>query len=198
MRNIDKITHNGKTVKQILDEHLKWLRGEGGGHIANLSHADLREVDLTGVNLREANLSHADLRGAYLTRVDLRCAYLTRVDLREADLTRADLEGADLRGADLRGTDLRGTDLEGADLRVADLYNVVGKDILVFQFKQHSAYSCDGNIKIGCQEHPIEWWKDYYKMVGAMNNYSDKEIKMYGMFIDMCEVLNEIQNRARS
>lgn len=27
MRNIEDIIHNGKTVKQILDEHLKWLRG---------------------------------------------------------------------------------------------------------------------------------------------------------------------------
>ena len=83
-------------LKNIMDKHLKWLRGKNGGKRANLSGADLSW----------ANLSRADLSGA---------------DLSGADLSWADLSGADLSGADLSGADLSGADLSGADLSWADL-----------------------------------------------------------------------------
>lgn len=166
MRNVEEIIHNGKTVKQILDEHVKWLRGEEGGRRANLTGADLTRTDLTGADLTEASL--------------------TKASLRDADLTGASLREANLTGTDLTWAKLTGTDLREADLARANLFNVVGKEIIVFQFGQHFAYSCDGNIKIGCQEHSIEWWKDHYAEAGEMYGYSDKEIEMYGMFINMC------------
>ena len=72
-------------LKQILELHAKWLRGESGGSSANLRGADLYGADLRGANLRGANLSSANLRGA---------------DLRGADLYGANLRRADLRGAD--------------------------------------------------------------------------------------------------
>lgn len=72
-------------LKKILDEHLLWLNGEGGGR-----------ADLFG-----ANLCGADLCGANLFGANLRCA-----DLCDADLCNADLRGADLCNANLRGADL--------------------------------------------------------------------------------------------
>lgn len=48
-----------KEVKEVLDSHKKWMRGELGEIFANFQDADLR-----GVNLRAANLQDADLRGA--------------------------------------------------------------------------------------------------------------------------------------
>ena len=70
-------------LKNILDKHLKWLRGENGG-----KRADLSGADLFGADLFEANLSGANLSGA--------------------DLSRANLFGANLSGADLSGADLSG------------------------------------------------------------------------------------------
>ena len=70
-------------LQEILDKHLKWLRGEDGGERA----------DLCGANLCDADLCDADLRGANL------CG---------ADLCDADLRGANLCGANLRDADLRG------------------------------------------------------------------------------------------
>ena len=64
-------------IKSVLEEHLKWLRNEGG--------------------------KRADLSGAYLSRADLSGAYLSGAYLSRADLSRADLSGADLSGADLSG-----------------------------------------------------------------------------------------------
>ena len=51
-------------LKDVLDKHLKWLRGEDGGERANLSMANLSGANLYGANLYGANLSWADLSGA--------------------------------------------------------------------------------------------------------------------------------------
>ena len=51
-------------LKNILDKHFKWLRGENGGKRANLSGADLFGANLSGADLSRSNLSGADLFGA--------------------------------------------------------------------------------------------------------------------------------------
>ena len=48
-------------LKQILDDHKKWLNSEGGKRTnlgcANLRDANLRDANLEGADLRDANLS---------------------------------------------------------------------------------------------------------------------------------------------
>lgn len=61
-------------LKEILNKHKAWLRGEDGGE-----QADLCGAYLCGAYLRGADLTGADLRGAYL-----RGAYLCEADLRVA------------------------------------------------------------------------------------------------------------------
>ena len=68
-------------LKEILEKHKKWLRGDDGGE-----RADLAWADLSRANLSRANLSRADLSGA---------------DLSWANLSGADLSGANLCGANL-------------------------------------------------------------------------------------------------
>lgn len=46
-------------IKEILEKHEKWLRGEPDGERANLSWANLSDANLSGANLSEANLSGA-------------------------------------------------------------------------------------------------------------------------------------------
>lgn len=89
---------NSDILKQILENHKKWLRSEPDGEFA-----DLRRADLRGANLRRADISCADLRGA-----DLRGA-----DLREASCMMTLFATADLRGADLRGANLWHADTHG-------------------------------------------------------------------------------------
>ena len=55
---------DAKKLKDILDKHLKWLRGEDGGEQANLFGANLSGANLSGANLSRANLSRANLSGA--------------------------------------------------------------------------------------------------------------------------------------
>jgi len=67
-------------LKAILAAHKLWLNNERGAR-ANLTDADLTDVDLTRANLTDADLTDADLRRANLTGVNLTDADLTGADL---------------------------------------------------------------------------------------------------------------------
>jgi hypothetical protein len=127
--------YTAEQLKQILDDHKKWLTSDGGSR-AKLSRADLSGADLFGAKLSRADLSCANLSGAKLSRADLFCANLSGADLSRADLScanlsRADLSCADLSCANLSGADLSGADLFGAKLSRADLScaNLSGADL---------------------------------------------------------------------
>ena len=192
---------NQDKLDNILTQHKLWLdTNKKEGVRANLTSADL-----TGANLHRANLRGANLRSAYLTSADLQSANLTGANLTGADLQSAYLTGANLRGADLqcanfyrtylRGAYLRGANLRGADLRGADLSEIKGKEILTFQAGKDFAYSCDGFIKIGCMEHPIEYWLNNFEEIGKDNDYTENEIRLYGIFIKFISAeLNNAKN----
>ena len=72
-----------KQLKEIIENHKKWIHSEEAGERANLKRANLRGANLKRANLTGANLKRANLTGANLTG---------------ADLDRANLEGANLWG----------------------------------------------------------------------------------------------------
>ena len=114
-------------IKDILDKHAAWLRGEPEGVKADLTGANLTGADLTGANLTGAhlsgaNLTGADLSGANLTGAHLSWANLLRTNLSKANLSKANLTGADLSKANLSWADLSWADLSWADLYEANLY----------------------------------------------------------------------------
>ena len=87
MRRIeDVILKDGRSLKEVLESHYKWLENKKGGEKADLSNEDLSDVDLSNLNLRYAILEGANLEGANLTGVDLRGANLTRAKLTDANL----------------------------------------------------------------------------------------------------------------
>jgi len=109
-----KVMLNGLSLEVVLEQHKKWLAGDGDGSRAVLRGADLSDADL----------SDAVLRGAVLSDADLSDAVLRGAVLRDADLSDAVLRGAVLRGADLSDAVLRGAVLRGAVLSDADLSGV--------------------------------------------------------------------------
>ena len=69
MRKPSEVIINGKTLEEILENHLHWLKRDVEGWKemrANLSDANLSCADLSDANLSCANLSWTDLRGANL------------------------------------------------------------------------------------------------------------------------------------
>ncbi|MEM7762231.1 MAG: pentapeptide repeat-containing protein, partial [Cyanobacteria bacterium P01_A01_bin.40] len=73
---------------------------------ANLSSADLSQLNLADINLIEADLSDANLQGTNLTNAKLIAANLSNTNLSNANLTNAKLIGADLTETNLTNTDL--------------------------------------------------------------------------------------------
>jgi uncharacterized protein YjbI with pentapeptide repeats len=87
----------------------------------NLAAAKLFNSDLAGADLSKANLTYADLRRCNLANAFLTKVNASGIDLTGANLVDTNLDGADLRGARLGGAHLVGASLVGADLRASDM-----------------------------------------------------------------------------
>jgi uncharacterized protein YjbI with pentapeptide repeats len=137
----------GNSLKNILDEHLRWVITEGkAGKLANvknwkldklnlqmenlpfakLQFVSLRDANLSGINFRKADLLKGSFAGACLEGADLVGANLAGGDLSfsecmGANFTDANLEGANLEGANLSRTNFKGAILRGARFAGADL-----------------------------------------------------------------------------
>ena len=132
-------------LKNILDKHLKWLRGEYGGKRANLFGASLFGANLSGANLFGADLSRANLFGANLSGADLSGANLSGANLSRANLSGASLFGADLSGANLFGANLSGANLSRADLPRANLFgaDLFGADLSGANLSRANLFGAD-------------------------------------------------------
>jgi hypothetical protein len=109
----------------IGDDYTLFIR-PGSTYISgNCPECDLRYAPLSHANLSEANLVDVDFTGAFLPYADLSGAYLRRANFRGADLRNADLSGAVFPGAYLGGADLSGANVSNADLQGANLSNAV-------------------------------------------------------------------------
>jgi uncharacterized protein YjbI with pentapeptide repeats len=86
-----------------------------------LFRANLSQIDLDLANLSGADLSKADMNGADLSLANLSGAKLGRANLAYAELFKTDLSKTKLRNADLSHADLTQADLSGADLTMANL-----------------------------------------------------------------------------
>ena len=137
---------DGKTLRNILNDHVKWLKFEPDGKRANL-----RDANLCGANLRDADLCDADLCGANLRGANFRGGNLRNADLRDADLCDANLRDADLRDADLcdvnlRDANLRDANLCGGNLRNADLRDANLRDANLCGANLRGANLCDADL----------------------------------------------------
>ena len=147
MRKPSEVIINGKTLEEILENHLHWLEKDVDGWTemrANLDGADISNTDLHGVNLRDANLDGVNFYGSDLRKADFRSASLYQASFSYANLNKAKLDNAEIvRGnliytdfscaslvstcleyANLTNADLPYANLSWADLRNCNLYHV--------------------------------------------------------------------------
>ncbi len=144
------ITYTKEELKEIINDHQKWLAGTGGVR-ADLSGADLSSVDLSNVNLSRANLCGVDLNSANLSNADLSninlsCASLSYTILRNVNLSGACLRGATLNNAVLFGANMSGADLGYVDLSEVDLSGVKGLLNPIEYIKENFEKTEDGII----------------------------------------------------
>ena len=139
-KSIDDLSHENRPLREILESHRSWLRGEGG------ERANLRKANLIGASLRGLYLIGVDLSGAILVNADLKGTSLIGTTLKKANLKGATLSGADLIGADLAQAILREADLSGADLREAKLTGAVLRESVLDSATLHGATLRDANL----------------------------------------------------
>lgn len=97
MRKPSEVIINGKTLEEILENHLHWLEKDVDGWEdmrASLRGADISNTDLRGVNLRDANLDGVNFYGSDLRKADFRNCNLYHVNFRRCNLWGANLVGA--------------------------------------------------------------------------------------------------------
>jgi len=136
-------------LKQILKEHIKWLKSKGKEgkradlHFSNLKAINLKKTILSHANLQQSNFSEAVLEQANFIRANLKQSNLSQANIGMANLSKANLEGAKIIGSILRNSNLteanlknsscRGTDFEGAIFVKA---NLQGADLLSAFFEE--------------------------------------------------------------
>ncbi len=174
-------------IKEVLNNHLKWLKNDPAGRRANLYGAGLRGADLRGAGLRGAGLRGANLYGA-----DLRGADLYGADLRGADLYGANLRGADLRGAGLRGANLYGAEIkdrEGNEVKIEKIMSIgpIGSrnDITMVYFTTDKK----ALVKCGCFYDYLDKFEKAVHRTHAGNQYE----KQYMALIELAKTMMEEQ-----
>ena len=82
---------------------------------ANLEHAQLIRLNVSGADLSDTNLSFADLRSADMTWAKLAGANMAIADLRQAQLFWANFAGAKLQHAQMSDVNVLYTNVSGAE-----------------------------------------------------------------------------------
>ena len=128
MRKPSEVIINGKTLEEILENHLHWLKRDVDGWKemrANLEGADISNTDLRFVNLKYAILNNvnfykSDLRWANFRTTSLQYANLSYADFREATLNDTYISNSNLAHSDFSDTSLVGAYLAHSNLTRAD------------------------------------------------------------------------------
>lgn len=136
-------------LKQILKEHMKWLKSKGKEgkradlHFSNLKEVTLKKAVLSFANMQQSNLFGVNLQQANLIRTNLKKSYLSQADLKKANLYRANLESAKLTGSNFRNSNLTETNLKNSDCKGADFEGTIlekaslqGADLLSAFFEE--------------------------------------------------------------
>ena len=169
---------NNEELKEILEDHSKYLIGDPDGERAVVFNANLRDANLSDVNLHGACLLNANLRD-----VNLRDANLRDVNLFDANLHDADLHDADLCDANLSYADLSCADLYGANLRDADLY---GANI---------DFSClplwCGSLHVHFDNRQMIQILYHLLSVVSYSKYTSEEMKKALLTPELCEIANK-------
>lgn len=132
MRKPSEVIINGKTLEEILENHLHWLKRDVDDWKkmrANLDDADISNTDLRFVNLQcailnDVNFYKSDLRGVDLRRASLQHTNLSYADFREATLNDAYIANSNLTYADFGDANFVGAYLSHSNLTKADFQMV--------------------------------------------------------------------------
>jgi uncharacterized protein YjbI with pentapeptide repeats len=97
----------------------------------DLSHTDMRGVNLHKANLELTNLYQVNFSGANLSDANLSGVILSAANLSGSNLSGTNLSGAILSAANLSGANLSGANLSMANLYLANLHEAILSDVIL-------------------------------------------------------------------
>ena len=95
--------------------------------------------------------------------------------------------GAVIRGGVIRGGEIRGGVIFGGVIWGGEIWGGEWKESpLQIQGTKHFFNICSKTeIRIGCKTFTFEFWKENFSQIGKDQNYTESEIKEYGLYIDL-------------
>ena len=138
MKPLQEVIIRGVHLTEILHEHQKWTKNNGGSQ-ANLSDEDMSYMDLSELNLSysicvRTVFSDSIMVNTKLAYVDATGANFDRSWLRGSDLRYAKLKTSSVNYADMRDCQIGGAIFNEASLYKTDLSNVInGEDKASFR-----------------------------------------------------------------
>ena len=174
---------NNEELKEILENHAKYLNGDSDLKRANLRGAVLCDADLRDADLRDADLRDADLRDANLFDADFHGAYLLNANLSDANLSDANLFDADLHGAYLLNANLHGADLYCANLCGADLHGA-NIDFSCLPL-------CCGSLHVHFDNRQMIQILYHLLSVVSYSKYASEEMKKALLTPELCDIANK-------
>lgn len=145
--------------RQVLRDHLKWIRNQGGTRLAlrncNLDDLPARGTQLNKARFERCTFRRADLSYSQLADMELEDCVLDHASFISSDMDRshlyrcrfakADLRITRLRMADIVGSDFSGALLDRADFKSAILKETSFRGALVYDATLDDAYVGDCN-----------------------------------------------------
>lgn len=131
-------------LKQSVEEYNKW-RAENWNIKPDFSGANMHGMKLFKANLSNANLTDVDLSGAGMISIEAYSADFTDSDLSGTQLQGASFFNTNLTGVDLRGANLMGAEIKNCNLTEADLSdsNCMGTKFINSNFKNSIFYNAE-------------------------------------------------------
>ena len=67
---------------------------------------------------------------------------------------------------------------------------------LQIQGSKHYLNECKkGYLKIGCIEKSFTDWQEHFEEIGKNNGYTEKQVKEYGLYINLAIQLSKLKNK---
>ena len=148
-------------LAEILENHKKWLNGEGGKR-ADLSGSDLSGSNLSGSDLRYSNLSGSNLSGSNLSGSDLRGSNLSGSNLSGSNLSQTEglLDTVNFMEAHFERTD-RGYIVYktfGGNYNPPDDWKIEPDSVITETVNFDRCTECGSGINVA----PLEWVRENY------------------------------------
>ena len=183
-----KVNIFGITLFQIeLTIDCKWgKKGDKGGWVEKEANIDIRKEN-DGFIFSGEIWGGAVIRGGVIRGGEIRGGVIFGGVIFGGVIWGGEIWGGEIWGGEIRGGVIRGGVIFGGVIWGGEIWGGEWKESpLQIQGTKHFFNICSKTeIRIGCKTFTFEFWKENFSQIGKDQNYTESEIKEYGLYIDL-------------